>query len=303
MAAVASVRAPTATMDAAVLVAPRVCRVERVRRPEPGRGHVRVRIDGCGVCGSSLPLWEGRPWFSYPLEPGAPGHEGWGIVEAAGPEVEGALIGRRVALLSQHALAQYDVAAADDVVLLPTQLDGLPFPGEALGCVVNAFGRSDVGPGQTVAIVGMGFFGSAFAQLARAAGAEVVEVRRGTDSSAWHERCERVLEAAGTQEALDSASELVAPRGRLVIAGFHQDGRRTIDLQSWNWRGIDVVNAHERDRRVCVEGMREAARLAAAGTLDVEALATHRFPLERAGDAFAAAARREPGFVKAWVAP
>ena len=44
--------------------------------PGPGEGQVLVELEGCGVCGSNLPLWEGRPWFSYPLEPGAPGHEG-----------------------------------------------------------------------------------------------------------------------------------------------------------------------------------------------------------------------------------
>jgi threonine dehydrogenase-like Zn-dependent dehydrogenase len=108
-----------------------------------------------------------------------------------------------------------------------------------------------------------------------------------------------VVECAGTQSALDTASRLVAERGRLVVAGYHQDGTRRIDLQSWNWRGIDVVNAHERDPAAYVQGMREAAEL----DLDVDRLLTHRFPLERLGDAFAAAVERPPGFVKAWVEP
>jgi D-arabinose 1-dehydrogenase-like Zn-dependent alcohol dehydrogenase len=34
-----------------------------------------------------LPLWEGMPWFTYPLEPGAPGHEVWGTIDAIGSEV------------------------------------------------------------------------------------------------------------------------------------------------------------------------------------------------------------------------
>jgi threonine dehydrogenase-like Zn-dependent dehydrogenase len=112
-----------------------------------------------------------------------------------------------------------------------------------------------------------------------------------------------VIETGGVQETLDVASRLVAERGRLVVAGFHQDGPRTVDMQSWNWRGIDVVNAHERDPAVYVEGMREAARLAAARVLDVERLVTHRFPLAALGEAFDAARTRPDGFVKAWVAP
>jgi threonine dehydrogenase-like Zn-dependent dehydrogenase len=109
---------------------------------------------------------------------------------------------------------------------------------------------------------------------------------------------ERVIEAAGTQEALDRASALVAERGVIVIAGYHQDGPRTVDMQSWNWRGIDVVNAHERDPLVYVDAMREGI-----GAVDVAPLLTHRFDLDELGAAFEAARTRPPGFVKAWVAP
>jgi threonine dehydrogenase-like Zn-dependent dehydrogenase len=108
---------------------------------------------------------------------------------------------------------------------------------------------------------------------------------------------ERVIECAGTQSALDTASRLVATGGVLVVAGFHQDGPRTVDLQSWNWRGIDVVNAHERESSVVVDGMREAA----GGIFDVDRLVTHRLPLARLGDAFELARTRPPGFVKAVV--
>lgn len=38
--------------------------------------------------------------------------------------------------------------------------------------------------------------------------------------------CDRVIEAVGAQKPLDLASELTRERGRLVIAGYHQDGRR-----------------------------------------------------------------------------
>ena len=112
-----------------------------------------------------------------------------------------------------------------------------------------------------------------------------------------------MIEAAGTQEALDTASRLVATEGTLVLAGFHQDGPRTVDLQSWNWRGLDVVNAHERDPGRVVDGIREAVRLAAAGKLDVGALVTHAFALDELDGAFQAASLRAPGFLKAIVCP
>ena len=48
-------------------------------------------------------------------------------------------------------------------------------------------------------------------------------------------------------------------------------------MQLWNWRGLDVINAHERDPEVYVEGMREAVEAVAAGRLDPSPLYTHTF--------------------------
>src|SRR5688500_12809677 len=124
-------------MQAAIFAAPRQARVDKVKLPEPGDRQVRVRLEGCGVCGSNLPPWEGRPWFKYPFAPGAPGHEGWGYVEALGPNCIHASIGDRVGVLSYNAFAEYDIAAEDALVPLPLQLQGKPFPGEALGCAMN----------------------------------------------------------------------------------------------------------------------------------------------------------------------
>jgi NADPH2:quinone reductase len=103
-------------------------------------GSVRVAVEGSGVCGSNLPVWEGRPWFDYPLPPGNPGHEAWGRV------VEGPGEGHRVALLGENAFADELVLPADRVVPLPPELDGQPFPGEAIGCAFNAARRSDFRP-------------------------------------------------------------------------------------------------------------------------------------------------------------
>lgn len=316
------------TMRAGVLATPGVVAVEQCPRPEPGPGEVLLRLEGCGVCASSLPTWEGRPWFEYPQAPGAPGHEGWGRVTALGAGVTGLAVGDRVAGLSYRAHAEYDVARADALVPLPASLDEVEVPGEPLGCAVNIFRRSGIERGQTVAIVGIGFLGALLTRLAAHAGARVIaisrrpfalevarrfgaaetivmddhwrildEVKRLTDGR-W---CERVIEAVGLQWPLDLAGELTSERGRLVIAGFHQDGPRQVNLQLWNWRGIDVVNAHERDPAVYVQGIREAVRLIEAGVLDPRPLYTHRFPLERLGDALELTRTRPDGFLKALV--
>jgi threonine dehydrogenase-like Zn-dependent dehydrogenase len=245
-----------------------------------------VEIEGCGVCGSSLPLWEGRPWFSYPLPPGAPGHEAWGRTAD----------GTRVTFLTQQGFARVGEVDARTLVPLPAELDSVPFPGEAFACAVNVVRRARVEPGMRVAIVGVGFLGSAVAALLE--DCELTLIRRGTQVGGTFER---VIECAGTQAALDTASSLVAESGVLVLAGFHQDGPRTVDVQSWNWKGIDVVNAHERDEAVVVDALREAVRLAATGGLDVERLVSHVLTLDRLGEAFELARTRPPGFVKAVV--
>lgn len=315
-------------MRAAVLAGDRGVRVEGVAIPEPGPGEVRIRLEGCGVCASNLPVWEGRSWFNYPLPAGAPGHEGWGRVDALGAGVTGVEEGDRVAFLSGRAYAEYDLAPAESVVRLPEELGDRPFPGEALGCAFNVFRRSAIGAGQTVAIVGVGFLGAVLTRLATQAGARVVAISRRRFSldvaraqgaaetivldEKWRvaERvreltdgagCDCVIEAVGLQGPLELASELTKERGRLVIAGYHQDGERRINMQLWNWRGLDVINAHERDPAVYLEGMRHALAAIAAGELEPWSLFTHSYPLDDLGSALTAVAERPEGFLKALV--
>lgn len=311
-----------------MLVGPRRIEVAAVPRPEVAPGQVRVAVEGCGVCGSNLPVWEGREWFDYPLSPGEPGHEAWGRVEAVGDEVTGLHPGDPVAILSGDAFAEAAVVAQEDAVPLPEALAAQDFPGEALGCGFNAARRSDFAPGQTVAVVGIGFIGAVMTALAAAAGASVVAVSRRPfsleiaramgaaetialdDHSSVIDRvrdltagalCQRVVEAAGAQSTLDLAGELTGVGGRLIIAGYHQDSPRSVDLQLWNWRSIDVVNAHERDPRVVRAGVEAAVAAVASGRLDPSPLYTHRYPLHRLGEAMDAMATRPHGFLKALV--
>ena len=313
-------------MRALRIVSPRRVEIVDVRVAEPKPSQVRVRLEGCGVCGSDLALWQGHPWFKYPCAPGAPGHEGWGIIDLVGAAVTRFRPGDRVAFLSSKAYAEYDVADADAVVAAPS--NAAIFPGEALACAINAFERSAIEPGQTVAILGIGFMGALLTQLAACAGARVIAVSRRPFALAVARRCgaaeavvlqdhesvtsrvmgltggngcERVIEAAGAQETLDLASALIAVRGRLIIAGYHQDGSRVVNLQLWNWRGIDVINAHERDPLKYAEGMSAAAQAVSSGTLDPECLYTHSFTLESAAEAFAALETRPEGFLKGWI--
>jgi threonine dehydrogenase-like Zn-dependent dehydrogenase len=315
-------------MHAAVLTGPGKLRITQVERPRPGPDEVRIRLEGCGVCASNLTPWAGPDWMQFPTQPGALGHEAWGVVDAVGDNVNGISVGDRVAALTYNSYAQYDLARAEAVVHLPDSFASQPFPGEPLGCAMNIFARSDIRAGQTVAIVGLGFLGAILTRLATNAGARVLAISRRSFSldvgrmmgaaecmrMDAHQRliedvkeitggvfCDRVIEATGKQAPLDLASELTRERGKLIIAGYHQDGPRQVNMCLWNWRGLDVINAHERDPNVYVQGIRAAVAEMESKRLDASLLCTHRFPLERLDEALNMTRDRPEGFVKALV--
>jgi len=179
-----------------------------------------------------------------------------------------------------------------------------------------------------VAIVGIGFLGAVLTRLASEAGARVIAISRRQSSldlarhygaaetivmdDHWAiiERvkeltgealCERVIECVGKQWPLDLSGELVGFGGKLIVAGYHQDGPRQVNMQMWNWKGIDVVNAHERDPEVSLQGIREAVDAVASGRLDPTPLYTHRFRLDQLDQALDATRDKPDGFVKALV--
>jgi threonine dehydrogenase-like Zn-dependent dehydrogenase len=315
-------------MISAVLTKPKTIELQKVLPPGVKEDQVKIKVEGCGVCSSSIPLWEGREWFSYPCEPGSPGHEGWGIVEQVGERVQDIKNGDRVAFLSFHAYAEYDVASVGSFVKLPASLKDSAFPGEPLGCAMNIFERSDIRAGDTVAVIGSGFLGALLCPLAKGKGARVIAVskraysldfakRFGADetiplTSTWEAAnkiaeitnnrfCDRVIEATGKQEALDIATEVVCEGGKIIVAGYHQDGLRQVNLQKWNWKGIDVINAHERDPRKYLAGMQKAIDAVAGGILTPGPLFTDVLRLEELNKAFELTATRPEGFMKALI--
>ncbi|RDJ03829.1 MDR/zinc-dependent alcohol dehydrogenase-like family protein [Rhizobium grahamii] len=317
-----------ATLMAAIVTGPGTINVVKGDLPLPTGRQVRIRLEGCGVCASNLTPWSGPDWMQFPTEPGGLGHEGWGVIDEIGPGVHDLRIGDRVAALSYHAYASHDIADEDMVVRLPPELDGQPFPGEPLGCAMNIFSRADISAGQTVAIIGIGFLGALLTQLAVDAGAHVIAISRRQASLDVAERlgaahrilmddhwriieevrsltdgrfCDRVIEAVGKQWPLDLAGELTMERGRLVVAGYHQDGPRQVNMQMWNWRGLDIINAHERDPKIYVAGIRLAIEAIASKRLDPLSLYTHSYPLDRLDQALNDTRDRPGNFLKALV--
>jgi threonine dehydrogenase-like Zn-dependent dehydrogenase len=315
-------------MVAAQVVKPGEVTLVEAPLPEPGAGELRVRLEGCGVCASNLGPWSGPEWMEFPLAPGALGHEGWGFVDAVGAGVSPDRLGSRVAVFGTSSFASHEVVAEDAALPIPAALGDRAMPAEPFGCAVSIFRMARVQPGDTVAIIGAGFIGALLTKLATDAGARVIAISRRDDSLALARRmgaaecvplddhwevlrqlaalageagCDITVECTGAQWPLDLAAEITRESGRLVIAGYHQDGPRQVNMQLWNWRAFEIVNAHVRDRATNLDAMREAMELAARGAIPVEELLTHSYPLEQLGAALDATRDKPDGFVKAVV--
>lgn len=310
-------------MRAVCLEGPRRAGVCEVADPTPEPGDVLVRVRACGLCGSDLNAWRGVPGIDYPMPGGAPGHEVWGDVAALGPEVQGLAVGQLVTGVMFNGLAELALARADELLDVPAALGGAPLLGEPLACAANVVRRSAVDADQPVAIVGFGYLAALVVQLlfaerpgswiavarredsralARELGAEATYSFEDVPPHLW-DSFPVVIEAAGVQRTLDYATWLAAYRGRLVIAGYHADGPRSVNLQSWNWKGLDVINAHERDPRMYVQGLRDGLAAVLRYRLDLARLISHSWPLAAVAEAFAVLEARPPGFVKGIIRP
>ena len=311
-----------------VIEAPKKITVRKATLPEPGEGEVRIKLEGCGVCTTSIPVWEGREWFTYPIPAGQPGHEGWGIIDAIGKNVRGFTEGQRVTGLTNHAYATHDIGKADHIVKLPDFFDNKPFPGEPLSCAINIFKKSQITKGQTVAIVGCGFIELLLIQLSKSAGAKIISISQNecslqTAKSAGadytihlddqykviekvkeitqNNLCERVIEATGKEWRIHLSIELTASRGKFIVGGFHQDGMRTINAIMLNRREIDMISAHETNPKQYVRGIKEAILAIETQAMYPFPFFTHLFPLEEMEKAFKYMTERPDGFVKALI--
>lgn len=311
------------------LVAPQRSEVKEGSEREPGPGEVAVRVSTCGVCASELHPWnDGVGAYPHRF-----GHEPVGTVEAVGPGVERFSVGDRVTGLFLQAYS--DLCVVDQELLLPVP-DGVKDEsalGEPLACLVNAARRTPIGYADRVALVGLGYMGLGMLQLlklrgpsriiaidvreearehARQLGADEVyhpgEVPGAYQLTRWEDwesdkGLDVVVEASGTQPGLTLAGKLVRAHGLLSILGFHQGGDRHVDVEMWNWKAIDVVNAHVRRREDLMESMRIGLELEAKGLIDVGGLVTHRFTLDAVDQAYAALRDKPEGFIKAIVRP
>ena len=296
--------------------------------PQPQEGECLVRVEAVGICGSDLHWFEegaiGDARLDTPL---VVGHEFAGVVE------EGPLAGRRVAVdpaipcercdlcreghpnlctntrfaghgTNDGALRQYLAWPTHRLHPLPDSLDGVAGAMlEPLGVAIHSVDLGHVGVADRVAVIGCGPIGLLIAQVCAAAGATValavdpLEHRRAAvqadaalaPGDPWEgPEVDVVFEAAGTDEAVDLALRAARPGARVVLAGIPSGDRTTFSASIARRKGLTLVLL-----RRMKEVYPRALRLAEAGAVDLQSLVTHRFPLDRAPEAFEVAVARE----------
>ncbi len=212
--------------------------------PQPGPGHVRIRVQACGVCHSDVLTKEGGwPGLVYPR---VPGHEVAGVIDEAGPGVTQWKPGQKVGvgwhgghdgtclacrrgdfvncasskvtgLSYDGGYQEYMVAPVDAVARMPESLDAAEAaPLMCAGITTfNALRHSGALPSDLVAIQGMGGLGHLGIQFAQKFGYQVVAIGRGPENAL-------LAKKLGASEYIDSvrtdaAAELQKRGGARVI--------------------------------------------------------------------------------------
>jgi D-arabinose 1-dehydrogenase-like Zn-dependent alcohol dehydrogenase len=181
--------------------------------PQPGPGHVRIRVQNCGVCHSDVLTKEGHwPGITYPR---VPGHEVAGVIDEVGAGVTQWKKGQRVGvgwhggqdgtclacrrgdfgncanlkicgLSYDGGYQEYMVAPVEALAQMPESLD--PAEAAPLMCAgittFNALRHSGALPGDLVAVQGMGGLGHLGVQFANKFGYRVAAVGRGLENAA-----------------------------------------------------------------------------------------------------------------------
>ncbi len=198
--------------------------------PAPGPQEMRIRVHACGVCHSdSVTVERLFPFIQYPR---IPGHEVIGLVDAIGAGVQGWSVGARAGVgwfggscgYCRHCrrdaafacenvhdvtgvtrdggYATHMVAHVSAVAHVPDDLDAVDSaPLLCAGVTTfNALRHAGAGPGDVVAVHGVGGLGHLGVQFAARQGFRTVAVNRGRDK-------EELARSLGASDYIDSAAE------------------------------------------------------------------------------------------------
>ncbi|MEV4494947.1 NADPH:quinone reductase [Micromonospora arborensis] len=281
--------------------------------PTPGPGQVLIDVAHANITFVETQQRSGRPGPFQVTPPLIPGNGVGGLIAAVGPDVDPALIGRRVVSATGGSGGYAERAAVDAAApfevpagLALDEAVALLADGRTATMLVQAVG---VRPGDRVLVeAAAGGVGSLLVQLADQAGAQVIGVAGGPGKvdllpglgadlavdyllPDWADRVRAAL--GGVDVVLDgvggavarAAFDLLTPGGRMISFGLASGQWSPVSPEAATERQVTLVrpDVPPAQLRAYTE---QALADAAAGRL--RPLIGQRFPLERAADAHAA---------------
>jgi threonine dehydrogenase-like Zn-dependent dehydrogenase len=323
-------------VKAAVLVGPHRWVVDEVPDPVPGPGQVLISTHVAAICGSDL---HAAGEAQGALAPGAPGHEAVGTVLSSRTDAlaPGARVLCAPPAATARCFAQLQVLPAESVVPLPaTCAAHTMVTAQQLGTAIFALKRFwpsslGAGTGRSAAVLGCGPAGLAFVQLLRRAGFAPIlasdtspvrlaaasefgatSVVRAPDEDALAAALELtagvgielVIEAAGRDVTRHQAMRMVRLDGRIGLFGLEEHpGLSTFPLAEVFRRRPTVEMAWGAQFEPGLSSMHTAVQLILSDPEPAKRLVSHRFPLERIGEAFELARDPARGSLKVAVEP
>jgi alcohol dehydrogenase len=316
-----------------------------------------VRVTASGICGSDLHIYDGHgfsPTTGYSL-----GHEAVGVVEEVGAAVHGFRVGDRVLVTASAACARCAPCAHGRILQCETggsgcwglghahpgtQAEALAVPAadrnlallpeglsDAAGIVLTDnlptawYGarRGRVGPGDTVAVVGLGPVGLMSVVAAQVMGAarvlavDLVPERRAAAAALGAEPVEAddvraavaemtggkgvdvALEAVGADATLTLAMDLAGRESRVSIVGVNQSMDFSMRMVLAQLKCLEIHIG------LCSvqQELPTLMRLATSGRIDPSVVVTHTMALADGPDAYALFASRADGVGKVMLVP
>jgi len=318
-------------MKAVLFYKPGLIKYEETNIPEIKAGEVLIKIETALTCGTDVKTYKrGHPLLIKTVPSGF-GHEFAGIVFQAGKDVKDFKVGDRVVAansapcqncyyckIGEHNLCEnLDLlnGAFADYIKIPeliTRQNLLHIPEhlsfeeaaftEPLANVVLGIEKTDIKPGQTVGIVGLGPIGLMFVRLAKLKGARVIAAGRNPlklklakefgladevinllevsdpqkaffDLTPEGKGLDVAVEAVGLPELWEKVIDLVRKGGTVNLFGGCKAGSAiTLDTRRIHYDGIKIISPFHHTPR----HFRESLRLISEGLVDVKKLITHK---------------------------
>ncbi|HEV2072741.1 MAG TPA: zinc-binding alcohol dehydrogenase [Thermomicrobiales bacterium] len=215
------------------------------------------------------------PGFKFPF---SPGYAAVGEVEMAGTHVHDVSKGDIVYYPGRHQRYSIVSPALTPVIPVPSSMSLLAAPFARFGQIAStALVFSEAGEGDLVAVIGLGLIGNLAAQLFRIHGASVIgadfvgfrrvlarqagihhtiEAESGYTVSRIMDASEgngarTVIEATGNPRLVESALQMAAPKGEVILLGSpltasgHDEALSVYVLHLIHRKGVRITGAHE----------------------------------------------------------